>query len=112
MKKEKLSILALCFSLFMVPLASHAATLDNEELHNSELVNISEEVQGVLPSGTEFTFGVPFYTNEFSQDDSFEWVTIDSEVQAQPTSKSEFSTYRIEPGWATYISKAYWIDRD
>ena len=102
----------LSFSLFLVPLSSQAETLENERLHNSQLVSVGDSQQGTLPSGIEFTFGEPLYTNEFSEDDTFEWVTIEDELQVNSdTQPSDIAPRRIEPGWAKYIIKAYWIDR-
>src|SRR5690625_7260767 len=74
-------------------------------------------MQGTLPSGLKFTFGEPIYTNEFSEFGAYEWVVIDSELNTEYGLSQNFSQElitpnRIEPGWATYIFKAYWITRN
>ncbi|MGE7674039.1 DUF2599 domain-containing protein [Lysinibacillus sp. NPDC094403] len=100
-------------------------TLEDETLYESMTDEEKDEIlqstqfnsgQGTLPSGIEFTFGVPLYTNEFSEDDTFEWVIIDSELQIKENiildSISAATPRRIDPGGATYITRAYWINRD
>lgn len=69
---------------------------------------------GYLPNGTPFTFGVPFETDEFSEDGSVETVVVDEDVSLEaPKSKIENSImpFRIDYG-TKYISRAYWITRD
>gem|GEM_PF-6679187 len=105
--------------------ALEVLTLEDEKLYESMTDEKKDEIlqstqfnsgQETLPSGIEFTFGVPLYTNEFSEDDTFEWVTIDSELQIKENiiidSLPAVTPFRIDPGEATYITKAYWIERD
>lgn len=81
-------------------------------INNVDATSI-ENTSDTLPNGESFVYEEPFYTDFFHPDDLLEEVTIHEEVIDSSEYNSDIITpFRIEPGWAKYISKAYWITRD
>ncbi|MBC9786971.1 DUF2599 domain-containing protein [Carnobacterium maltaromaticum] len=97
MKKNLLFFVVFVLSLSVTPMLASAE---------------SENKVDMLPDGTTFTFGVPFTTNEFSDDGSYETVTIVSEVTNNTSSSVNIgiTPRRIDNGY--YIGRAYWINRN
>lgn len=103
-KSTVLLVTATALSLFITLTFSKVGAAEKEI--NTETFNLLYSLElgekDILPDGTAFTYGQPIWTNEFSDDGSYEFVTIEEEVEINPLSTS--SNLR-EMNYGTYIGR-------